>query len=171
MGIEIERKFLLCNPSWRARVHAVQYMTQGYLSPAPALDQGPVAGASVRVRIADQAAYLNLKSHARGIQRQEFDYPIPLDDAQALLALCDGRRLEKRRHLVQHGRWLWEIDEFLGDNAGLAVAEIELKAVDEVFERPDWLGPEVTDQTRYYNVMLAQRPYALWREEEKNSCL
>src|SRR5690606_41633412 len=98
---------------------------------------------------------------------QEFDYPIPVEDARQLLALCVGGLVEKPRHYVRHGGHLWEIDEFLGDNAGLVVAEIELADPDEAFDRPDWLGAEVTDQPRYYNLALAQRPYARWSAAER----
>lgn len=169
MGIEIERKFLVCNASWRGAARRVQHLAQGYLNDAQALRAGREQ-ASVRVRIAGEAASLNLKSRELGASRQEFEYPIPLQDAQALLALCSGGRVEKRRHEVLHEGALWEVDEFLGDNAGLVVAEIELSAPDAHFPRPGWLGREVTEEARYYNLMLAQRPYALWREEEKNPC-
>ncbi len=95
---------------------------------------------------------------------------MPLADAQALLALCVGGRVEKRRHYVTHAGHLWEIDAFEGDNAGLVVAEIELSTVDEAFAKPDWLGIEVTDQSRYYNLMLAERPYSHWTQEARHPC-
>ena len=104
-----------------------------------------------------------------GRSRQEFDYAIPAADARALLALCVGGMVDKRRHLVRHGEHLWEIDEFLGDNAGLVVAEIELGAADEAFERPAWLGVEVTELPRYYNLALASRPYSQWSEDERGA--
>lgn len=167
MAIEIERKFLLAGDAWRAQVVRSTRMAQGYLNDADAVGAGHQQ-ASVRVRIAGEAGHLNIKSREVGMQRQEFEYAIPLADAQALLALCVGGRIEKRRHHVQYGGHLWEIDEFEGDNAGLVVAEIELSAVDEVFERPDWLGIEVTDQPRYYNLVLAQRPYSQWTAQERD---
>ena len=161
MGIEIERKFLVTGDGWRAAAHAVLPMAQGYINDAAALDSG-AQKASVRVRIQGDAAYLNLKSREPGHTRQEFDYPIPVDDARALLALCVGGLVDKRRHLVRHGNHLWEVDEFLGENAGLVVAEIELDHAEEAFERPEWLGEEVTDDVRYYNLALAAHPYGRW---------
>ena len=161
MGIEIERKFLVTGEGWRAAAHAVVPMAQGYINDMGAMDRGEQK-ASVRVRIQGEQAYLNLKSRELGHTRQEFDYAIPVDDARALLALCVGGLVDKRRHLVRHAGHLWEVDEFLGDNAGLVVAEIELDHADEAFERPDWLGDEVTDDPRYYNLALASRPYGLW---------
>jgi len=161
MGIEIERKFLVVAEGWRTAAHEVLPMAQGYVNEQAAMQQG-TQKASVRVRIQGQEAYLNLKSRELGHTRQEFDYPIPVEDARALLALCVGGRVDKRRHLVRHAGHLWEVDEFLGENAGLVVAEIELDSADEVFERPDWLGEEVTDDARYYNLALASHPYSGW---------
>jgi len=161
MGIEIERKFLVTGDGWRAAAHEVVPMAQGYINDQAAMDSG-AQKASVRVRIQGDAAYLNLKSRELGHTRQEFDYPIPVADARALLALCVGGLIDKRRHLVRHGGHLWEVDEFLGDNAGLVVAEIELDDAGEAFERPDWLGEEVTDDARYYNLALASKPYRHW---------
>lgn len=166
MGIEIERKFLVEGDAWRAAAHRVVPMAQGYLNDLATVDSGAMQ-ASVRVRIEGEAAYLNLKSREAGPRRQEFDYEIPVADARALLALCVGGTIDKHRHYVEHQGHLWEIDEFLGDNAGLVVAEIELDAVDEVFARPDWLGAEATDAQRYYNLALASRPYARWRADER----
>jgi adenylate cyclase len=166
VGIEIERKFLLRGDGWRTAADAVVPMAQGYLNDQAAMDSG-AQRASVRVRIEGEQARLNLKSREIGRLRQEFDYPIPVDDARALLALCVGGLIDKRRHLVRHDDHTWEIDEFLGDNAGLVVAEIELASVDEAFERPDWLGREVTDASRYYNLALASRPYSQWSEAEQ----
>jgi adenylate cyclase len=161
MALEIERKFLVTGDGWRTAAHEVVPMGQGYLNDAGSLREGTM-NASVRVRIAGGAAFLNIKSRELGHTRQEFEYPIPVEDARALLALCVGGRIEKRRHLVRHAGHLWEVDEFLGDNAGLVVAEIELGRADEAFERPGWLGGEVTDDPRYYNLALAERPYARW---------
>ena len=121
----------------------------------------------MRVRLEGGAAFLSLKSREAGPSRQEFDYEIPVADARALLALCVGGTIDKHRHYVEHQGHLWEIDEFLGDNAGLVVAEIELDAVDEVFARPDWLGAEATHAQRYYNLALASRPYARWHADER----
>lgn len=166
MGIEIERKFLVAADDWRAGVESSQRMAQGYLDAGDALACGS-GKTSVRVRIAGESAWLNIKSRQSGAARQEFEYSIPLADAQALLHLCSGGLIDKTRHHVRHGGFLWEIDEFAGVNAGLIVAEIELPAADTAFARPDWLGHEVTDAPRYYNHALAQRPYSQWAPEEK----
>mgnify|MGYP000939444611 CR=1 FL=1 len=166
MGIEIERKFLVKGDGWRDAAGRVQPMAQGYLNDLALVD-GIRQKASVRVRIEGDQAFLNIKSRESGHTRQEFDYPIPVDDARALLALTVGGLVDKRRHYVEHEGHLWEVDEFLGDNAGLVVAEIELDAADEAFALPDWAGMEVTDQTRYYNLALASRPYAQWSEDER----
>ena len=166
MPIEIERKFLVTGDAWRGQAHAGVPMAQGYLNDLSLVDTGAMQ-ASVRVRIAGDAAFLNIKSRELGRSRQEFDYPVPLDHARALLALCVGGIVDKRRHLVRHGEHVWEIDEFFGDNTGLVVAEIELAAVDEAFERPRWLGLEVTSLPRYYNLALASYPYAHWSQTER----
>ena len=166
MGIEIERKFRVTSDAWRAAAHRVVPMAQGYLNDAASLASG-AQNASVRVRIEDTAAFLNIKSRAIGHTRQEFELPLPVDDAHALLALCVGGLVEKRRHLVRHGAHLWEVDEFLGENAGLVVAEIELASADAVFDRPDWLGDEVTDAPRYYNLALAAYPFSRWDAAER----
>ena len=144
----------LTGDGWRAAAHAVLPIAQGYINDLRAMDRGEQK-ASVRVRIQGDAAFLNLKSRELGHTRQEFEYPIPVMDARALLALCVGGVIDKRRHLVRHGGHLWEVDEFLGDNAGLVVAEIELDSADESFDLPGWAGREVTDAARYYNLALA----------------
>ena len=161
MGIEIERKFLVTSNAWRSAADKVVPMAQGYLNDLAMVDSGAMQ-ASVRVRIEGDAAFLNIKSREAGPSRQEFDYEIPVADARALLALCVGGIVEKRRHYVERAGHPWEIDEFLGENAGLVVAEIELDHADEAFERPDWLGSEVTDDPRYYNLALASHPYTRW---------
>ena len=166
MGIEIERKFLVSGDGWRSAAHKVVAMAQGYLNDLALVDGGAM-NASIRVRIEGDAAFLNLKSRELGASRQEFDYAIPVADARALLALCVGGIIDKRRHYVEFASHLWEVDEFLGDNAGLVVAEIELSRVDEAFARPDWLGAEATHAARYYNLALASRPYSQWREDER----
>ncbi len=166
MGIEIERKFLVTGDGWRAAAYKAVPMAQGYINDQAAMDSGAMK-ASVRVRIAGDEAFLNLKSRELGHTRQEFDYAIPVDDARALLALCVGGMVDKRRHYVRHEGHLWEVDEFFGDNAGLVVAEIELAGADEAFARPDWIGAEVTDASRYYNLALATRPFAQWSADER----
>lgn len=170
MGIEIERKFLVTGDGWRAAAREVVPMAQGYINDQAAMDSGAMK-ASVRVRIAGDEAFLNLKSRELGHTRQEFDYPIPVDDARGLLALCVGGLVDKRRHYVEHEGHLWEVDEFLGDNAGLVVAEIELSSADEAFARPAWIGAEVTEALRYYNLALATRPYSQWSESERSGAV
>lgn len=166
MGIEIERKFLVTGDAWRAAAHEVAPMAQGYLNDL-AMVEGGAQKASVRVRIEGGDAYLNLKSRERGHTRQEFNYAIPVGEARALLALCVGGLIDKRRHYVRHEGHLWEVDEFLGENAGLVVAEIELQHADEAFALPDWAGKQVTDSLRYYNLALASYPYSHWTDEER----
>ncbi|HEX5756701.1 MAG TPA: CYTH domain-containing protein [Arenimonas sp.] len=166
MGIEIERKYRVIGDNWRSQVVRSVRMAQGYLNDAEALRSGRQR-ASVRVRIAGSEAFLNLKSRELGHTRQEFDYAIPVADADALLALCIGGRIDKLRHYVEFEGHTFEVDEFFADNAGLIVAELELEHADEAFARPDWLGEEVTDEARYYNLALAERPYSTWTPEEK----
>lgn len=161
MPIEIERKFLVTSDAWRTRAARVVEMAQAYLNDLATLDAGAM-NVSVRVRIQGDEAFLNMKSRELGTTRQEFDYPIPVEDARALLALSVGGRIEKRRHYVEFGGRTFEVDEFLGDNAGLVVAELELEDAGAAFERPGWLGREVTDDARYYNLALASRPYSSW---------
>jgi adenylate cyclase len=169
MGIEIERKFLLNNDTWRTQVNKTVRMAQGYINHQDALRSG-AQKASVRIRIAGEQAFLNMKSRELGHTRQEFDYEIPLADAQALLDLCVGGLIDKNRHYIYQDDLVWEIDEFFGDNQGLLVAEIELPHADHPIQKPDWCGMEVTDQIRYYNLALAERPFSQWRQEEKQAC-
>ena len=168
MAIEIERKFLLASDDWRAGIEHSESLAQGYLVGAQALRDGS-ARASVRARLAGDKAWLNIKAATRGIARTEFDYPIPLDDARTLLdSMCDGV-LEKVRHHVRVEGVLFEIDEFHGDNQGLIVAEVELPAEDAPFPRPSWLGREVSDLARYYNVNLIGHPYRQWSPAERDA--
>jgi adenylate cyclase len=168
MGIEIERKFLLANDDWRAAVTQSKHIAQGYLINVRALRDG-TARASVRVRISGEQAWLNIKSVELGIARAEYELPLPLADAQTMLAtLCDGV-LQKTRHHVEVDGWLFEIDEFLDDNRGLCVAEIELPAIDASFPRPAWLGREVSKLARYYNVNLIEHPFGNWSEAERDA--
>lgn len=166
MGIEIERKFLLLDARWREQIEHSQPMAQGYLVGAQAL-RDDIARASVRVRMAGDQAWLNIKAARLGIERAEFDYPMPLADARDMLAsLCDGV-LEKVRHIVHVDATRFEIDEFGGENAGLIVAEVELPAADAPFARPPWLGAEVSALGRYYNVNLIDHPFARWSAAER----
>lgn len=160
MAVEIERKFLVVGNAWRGDISQSRQMAQGYLAGPPA------SRCSVRIRIAGTDAHLNIKSATLGVERDEFEYPIPFADAEHMLALA-GRRVEKIRHHVPAGPHVFEIDEFLGDNAGLIVAEIELARADESFERPKWLGREVSDLARYYNLNLATHPYSEWSAAER----
>ncbi len=156
MATEIERKFLVTNDGWREAVYKSVRYRQGYL----ASDKG----CSVRVRISDKEAHLNIKSATLGISRLEYDYPIPVEDADEILdRLCTSPVVEKTRHYVRQGTHVWEIDVFEGENTGLIVAEIELGSEDETFERPAWLGEDVSHDKRYYNVALAKMPYSQWK--------
>ncbi len=158
MATEIERKFLLKDDSWREGADAGTRFRQGYLIGAEK--------ASVRVRIEGEQANINIKSATLGVERQEYEYPIPLTDARELLdTLCEPPQIEKRRYHVPYGDHLWEVDVFEGDNAGLVVAEVELAAEDEAFEMPPWAGDEVSHDTRYYNVCLVKHPYCEWHDE------
>lgn len=155
MGIEIEKKFLLANNDWRQQVVKSIKFRQGYLVGSDK--------ASVRVRIQGDQANINIKGATLGIRRQEFEYSIPMEDADELLStLCDKPLIEKTRNYITSGKHTWEIDEFSGDNQGLIVAEIELSDEAEDFELQDWLGEEVSEDTRYYNSMLIKNPYKNW---------
>lgn len=155
MSIEIERKFLLAGDGWRAATAGRARLRQGYVA--------NTARCSVRVRVAGGMAWLSLKGMQRGLSRDEFEYPVPPADAGRMLeSLCTGPCVEKWRHRVPVGAHVFEVDEFLGDNAGLVLAEVELGAEDEAFERPGWLGEEVTEVPRYYSFLLAERPFAAW---------
>jgi adenylate cyclase len=153
MPTEIERKFLVHGTAWRQGVPV--RLTQGYLS----RDKER----TVRVRIAGSHAYLTVKGFTQGASRPEFEYEIPLQDGEALLTLCDGPPLEKNRYTVNHAGVIWEIDEFLGANVGLVIAEVELKDERQGFPRPSWLSTEVTGDPRYFNSNLIAAPYETWR--------
>jgi adenylate cyclase len=155
MATEIERKFLVINDDWRAQVSRQSHMRQGYLVGSEK--------ASVRVRVAEDKGYLNIKSATLNVTRKEYEIPIPLSDANELLdELCEHPLIEKTRYYIPAGRHTWEVDVFEGDNAGLLVAEIELQDEAEAFDRPAWLGEEVSDDARYYNVCLVKHPYKDW---------
>jgi len=159
MGVEIERKFLVKNDSWRALAVDRTLFRQGYMQNEQ--------HATVRVRIAGGGAYLTLKAPRgeSGVDRLEFNYDIPYEDGLILLdRLCGKPQIEKYRHLVPAGNGLtWEIDEFLGDNAGLIVAELELPSIEAEYPRSEWLGDEVTGDPRYYNAMLVKHPFSEWK--------
>jgi adenylate cyclase len=154
MGIEIERKFLVTDAGWKALGTPV-LLRQGYLNADP--------DRTVRVRIEGDVACLTIKGRSVGAVRAEWEYPIPLQDAHELLdRLCAQPLVEKTRTRIPLGPHVWEVDEFLGANAGLVVAEIELSSEDEPFEKPVWIGEEVTGDARYFNSSLIQRPYTTW---------
>jgi CYTH domain-containing protein len=154
MPQEIERKFLVRGDAWREGAHATRY-TQGYLSRVP--------GRTVRIRRAGEKAFITIKGRNTGISRPEYEYAIPVTDAEELFPLCEGPLIEKTRHVVEHGGKRWEIDVFHGDNDGLVMAEIELKSEDESFDRPEWIGMEVSSDRRYYNSSLSMHPYKEWK--------
>ena len=158
MNIEIERKYRVTDTSYRAQATRCTYYKQGYLSAAPA--------ATVRIRIAGDQAFITIKGTTTGCSRQEYEYPIPVADATRMLdSLCQSGLIEKRRYLYPYAGHTWEIDEFMGDNEGLIMAEVELSDEQEVFEKPGFIGREVTGDRRYYNSHLRTYPYKLWREE------
>jgi adenylate cyclase len=152
MGQEIERKFLVKDDSWRAAVESSSVLRQGYL----AVDHGT----TVRVRTDGAEVWLTIKGPAEGLTRAEFEYRVPLTEAEPLIGLCRGRVVEKTRHKVRAGGHVWEIDEFTGANAGLVVAEVELRHADEGIAKPAWLGREVSGDRRFDNASLSVRPYA-----------
>jgi adenylate cyclase len=160
MPREIERKFLLASEAWRPLAQRREPMSQGYIASGERV--------SVRVRVAGDTAWLNIKAGGLVASRLEYEYSIPVADARELLAASGAKLIEKTRHFVEHGGFEWEIDEFHGDNAGLVVAELELDSEDEEFPRPPWLGREVTALERYYNVRLVRHPYRAWTEAERN---
>lgn len=153
MAQEIERKFLLKNAQWRGEIQKSQRIAQGYLNDQPER--------TVRARIKGERAFITIKGKNQGIARAEFEYEIPVADAHELLALCPNV-LDKTRHEIYRDGFIWEIDEFHGDNAGLIVAEIELPSIDTQFDRPGWLGEEVSGDPRYYNSALSTLPYCQW---------
>jgi len=154
VGIEIERKFLVTGEGWRPGYEA-HSIRQGYLAVGPP--------ASVRVRVSGDQAYLNIKRSTLDIARDEFEYPIPLADAEYLLTnLCADRCVEKTRHLVRHAGLVWEVDVFAGSNTGLVVAEVELDQADQSIELPPWAGREVSGDPRYLNSSLSQYPFQAW---------
>lgn len=157
MATEIERKFLIRDAAWRQQADGGMRMRQGYMHGGER--------ASVRVRVQGDQAFLNIKSATLGVRRREYDYPIPLRDAEEILDnLCAAPLIEKTRYHVEYAGHTWEVDVFEGDNGGLVVAEIELDSEDEVFEKPAWLGEEVSHDPRYYNVCLVRHPYKEWQD-------
>ena len=152
MGTEIERKFMVKEGDW-CKQQAAKYR-QGYLS--------TVKERTVRVRTVEDKGYLTIKGIAIGASRMEFEYEIPRQDADKLLDICEKPLIEKNRYKVAHGGFVWEVDEFFGENQGLIVAEIELESEDQFFSKPHWVGKEVTGDPRYFNSNLVKNPYTKW---------
>lgn len=158
MASEIERKFLVRDEGWQRGAGPGVTIRQGYIVASEAV--------SVRVRISGDQAWLNIKGATLGVSRMEFEYPVPVADAEQILeALCNRPLIEKTRHLIDYAGHRWEIDVFEGDNHGLVVAEIELDSENERFEKPPWAGEEVSMDPRYYNASLAIRPFRMWKDE------
>jgi adenylate cyclase len=155
MALEIERKYLVINDSWRKRIESQAHIMQGYLANNDK--------SAVRVRVKGDAAYLTIKGATAGISRTEYEYRIPVADAEAMLReLAVFPPIDKVRYRVRSGGHVWDLDLFAGENEGLVIAEVELGAEDEAFELPDWAGDEVSDDPRYYNVNLARSPFKRW---------
>jgi adenylate cyclase len=156
MAQEIERKFLVLNNDYRAEAGQSFRITQGYLSSNPKR--------TVRVRIKGEKGFLTVKgaTNESGVSRFEWEKEISVQEAEELLKICEPGVIDKIRHEIKSGNHTFEVDEFLGTNLGLVVAEIELLYEDEPFSKPDWLGAEVTGDNRYYNSMLSQNPYTTW---------
>ncbi|MEJ2135304.1 MAG: CYTH domain-containing protein [Desulfofustis sp.] len=155
MGIEIERKFLLVGTTWKHLAPGTSYR-QGYLNSAKER--------TVRVRTIDDKGFLTIKGISVGAARVEYEYEIPLADAKHLLDdLCEKPIIEKNRYKISHSGFVWEVDEFFGENEGLVVAEIELESEDQPFEKPEWVGEEVTGDSRYFNSNLIKNPFIKWK--------
>lgn len=152
MGTEIERKFLVTGDAWKQGL--AKYLRQGYLNTEKSR--------TVRVRIADDSAFLTIKGKTSGVTRLEFEYPIPLVDAEELMLLCGSSILEKVRYTLNIGIFVWEVDEFYGENRGLVVAEVELNSETQTIDLPDWIAEEVSGDERYYNSSLVLKPYSQW---------
>lgn len=158
MALEIERKFLVCDRSYRELAYEKSRIKQGYISSAH--------GRTVRVRIRDGQGFLTIKgaSDERGVKRYEWEHEIPLQEAEELMLLCEPGLIDKTRYLVKSGEHVFEVDEFYGENEGLVIAEVELSEEQEEFERPAFLGEEVTGQIAYYNSYLMKHPYTEWKK-------
>ena len=153
MPVEIERKYLVIGDKWKQGKPV--RICQGYLN----RDKER----TVRVRISGEKAFLTIKGMNIGATRAEYEYEIPVSHAEELLKMCDGPVLEKNRYVVVCDGLKWEVDEFLSENIGLVVAEVELTSADQSFNCPQWLGQEVTDDPRYYNSNLCAHPFSKWR--------
>jgi len=155
MGTEIERKFLLTGNGWRKLAIGTRYR-QGYLNSNKER--------TVRVRTCNGRGFLTIKGISVGAVRMEFEYDIPVEDAEVMLdQLCEKPLIEKDRYKINFGGFTWEVDEFFGENEGLVIAEIELEREDQPFEKPKWIGEEVTGDPRYFNSSLIKTPYSTWK--------
>ena len=159
MALEIERKFLVLDDSYKHEAFSKSHILQGYICSG--------RGKTVRIRIRDDRAYITIKGPSLdgGLSRYEFEQEIPLDDARQLMKLCEPGTIDKTRWLVKSGRHTFEVDEFFGDNEGLVMAEVELAYEDEPYEKPDFIGKEVTGDRRYYNGHLRSNPYKMWKDD------
>ena len=157
-GFEIERKFLVCGDDYKRQAYSHSRIKQGYICSG--------RGRTVRVRLRDNCGYLTIKGPSQngGLSRYEFEKEITLDEAEHLFELCEPGIIDKTRWLVKSGSHTFEVDEFHGDNAGLVMAEVELGAEDEPYEKPDFIGLEVTGDRRFYNSSLRAQPFSVWRE-------
>ena len=156
MGLEIERKFLLKNNSWKKEVKETISIRQGYLNSE--------IERTIRIRIQGERGVLTIKGKNQNVTRKEFEYQIPLDDALHLISMCEKPIIEKTRFLIPSNRSTWEIDVFDGENKGLVIAEIELSSEEESFDIPNWLGKEVSSESKYYNSSLITNPYSKWKK-------
>jgi len=162
-GLEIERKFLVRNDDYKRQAFSSSRICQGYICSGH--------GRTVRVRIRDNRGYLTIKgpSNADGLSRYEFEKEITLEEATQLMKLCEPGSIDKTRYLVKSGSHTFEVDEFYGENEGLVMAEVELQSEDEPFEKPDFIGREVTGDRRYYNAHLLKNPFTAWGKDEESA--
>lgn len=160
-GLEIERKFLVKDSSYRERAHASSHIRQGYICSG--------RGRTVRVRLRDQQGFLTIKGPSvdGGLSRYEFETEISQEEAEQLFRLCENGVIDKTRYLVASGRHTFEVDEFHAENDGLVIAEVELGAADEEVVKPDFIGREVTGDRRFYNAHLCVHPFCLWKGQEQ----
>lgn len=154
MGFEIEKKFLLKNKSWKSEVYKSIHIKQGYLSSE--------IERTVRIRVTDNEGLITIKGKTENLTRAEFEYKIPISDAIELLVLCESPLIEKTRYLIKRQEVVWEVDEFLGANSGLIVAEVELCDENQSLDLPDWIGEEVSMDPKYYNSALIANPFMNW---------
>ncbi len=158
MAKEIERKFLVSGDAWQHLARGVPYR-QGYICSGK--------NQTVRIRIVENKGILTIKGATRGICRNEYEYPVPIDEATEMLEeLCEKPIIVKKRYHIYVAGFTWEVDRFLNENQGLVIAEIELSSEDQTFDKPEWIGAEVTGITRYYNAALHQHPFCKWSQEE-----